>query len=413
MNLSRVPAAPFGLAMAARSLVWGCVFGWAAAVAQNTPPAAQSTKPKAPLLTQDAQKKLMSNFGTGQGLDPVVLLQKGVSLMEADRTDEAIAAFNKMAAEYPQLPEPHNNLAVIYANRGQFDKARLSLEAALRTHPAYAVAMENLSQVYARQAKEAYAKALSGTASAKKPSVEGPSLTVMRHVVLPGLSVAPDLLAAVNSLTRPPAPTTTAASAPAPTVVAAAKPAAPTTAATPTASVPAAPVKPTIVAAAPAPAPAPATAAAPAKAPAPAPVAAAPKPPATATAASTPATVAASASVGDSQQAVVTQVRQAVANWARAWSRKDMDAYFAAYTPDYNGGKSRDAWMDERRNRILGKKSIDVNVSGISVVMEGNAATAHFKQEYSAGELQVTSGKRLRFTKVGDRWLIQKESTGS
>lgn len=366
------------------------------------------------MLTQDAQKKLMSNFGTGQGLDPVVLLQKGVSLMEADRSDEAIVAFNKMAAEYPQLPEPHNNLAVIYANRGQFDKARLSLEAALRTHPAYAVAMDNLSQVYARQAREAYAKALSGTAAAKKPSVEGPSLTVMRHVVLPGLSVAPDLLAAVNSLTRPPA-AAAPASAPAPTAVAAAaaaaKPAAPTTPATPAASVPVAPPKPTIVAAAPAPVPAPTTAT-PAKAPAPPPAAAASKP-AAAVAASAPATTTATTASGDGQQAVVTQVRQAVANWARAWSNKDMDAYFAAYTPDYNGGKNRKAWMDERRNRILGKKSIEVNVSGISVVMEGNAATAHFKQEYSAGDLQVTSGKRLRFTKVGDRWLIQKESTGS
>ena len=90
-----------------------------------------------------------------------------------------------------------------------------------------------------------------------------------------------------------------------------------------------------------------------------------------------------------------------------------MDAYFAAYTPDYSGGKSRSAWMNDRRDRIMGKKSIEVNVSGISVVMEGNAATAHFKQEYSAGYLQVTSGKRLRFTKVGDRWLIEKESTGS
>ncbi len=365
------------------------------ALANNPPSAdAPSSKPNAVVLTQDAQKKLMRNFGTGQALDPVVMLQKGVSLMEANRTDEAIAALSKMATEYPQLPEPHNNLAVIYAARGQPDKARMALEAALRTHPAYAVAMENLSQIYARQAKDAYAKALPASGAGGKPNGAAPTLTVMRHVVLPGLSVAPDLLAAVNSLTRPAAPMTSSQAAAsssspatAPTVIAAAKPAVPPPVASASSSATLA-AKPTIVAAAPAPAA---------------------KPAVTTAAASPPA----AASDRDAQQAVVMQVRQAVAAWARAWSRQDMDAYFAAYAPDFNGGKNRKAWMEDRRNRITGKKSIEVNVSGISVVMEGSAATAHFKQEYSAGDLQVTSGKRLRFAKVGDRWLIDKESVGS
>jgi tetratricopeptide (TPR) repeat protein len=372
-----------------------------AALANNPPTAqASSSKPNAVVLTQDAQKKLMRNFGTGQSLDPVVMLQKGVSLMEANRTDEAIAALTKMATEYPQLPEPHNNLAVIYAARGQSDKARLALEAALRTHPAYAVAMENLSQIYARQAKDAYAKALPASGAGGKPNGAAPTLTVMRHVVLPGLSVAPDLLAAVNSLTKPATaaaatpspPPASSTAAPTPTVTAAAKPVVP-----PVPPPAASAAKPTIVAAAPTP---------PVQAPPPP----AAKPAVITAAASPPATT---ASDRDAQQAVVMQVRQAVAAWARAWSRQDMDAYFAAYAPDFNGGKNRKAWMEDRRNRITSKKSIDVNVSGISVVMEGNAATAHFKQEYSAGDLQVTSGKRLRFAKVGDRWVIDKESVGS
>jgi ketosteroid isomerase-like protein len=382
----------------------GAVLAFSQLAQANNPPvsaptaAPASSKPNAPVLTQDAQKKLMRNFGTGQSLDPVVMLQKGVSLIEANRSDEAIGAFNKMAAEYPQLPEPHNNLAVIYAARGQQDKARLALEAALRTHPAYAVAMENLSQVYARQAKEAYAKALP-SGSAGKPSSPAPTLTVMRHVVLPGLSVAPDLLAAVNSMTRPAEPTTSVlASAPAAAlaVTAATKPA--TSPAVIASAAPPAP-KPTVVAAAPTPTPPTPTT----------PPAVAGKPAAAPAAASAPTT----ALDRETQQAVVMQVRQAVVGWARAWSRQDMDAYFAAYTDDFNGGKNRKAWMDDRRNRITSKKSIEVNVSGISVVMEGNAATAHFKQEYASGDLQVTSGKRLRFAKVGDRWLIDKESVGS
>jgi hypothetical protein len=391
-----------------RCCALGAVLAFSPLAQANNPPvsaptaAPASSKPTTPVLTQDAQKKLMRNFGTGQSFDPVVMLQRGVSLIEANRSDEAIAAFNKMAAEYPQLPEPHNNLAVIYAARGQQDKARLALEAALRTHPAYAVAMENLSQVYARQAKEAYAKALP-SGSAGKPSSPAPTLTVMRHVVLPGLSVAPDLLAAVNSMTRPAVPTTSVlASAPAapPTVTAAAKPATPpaviASAAPPT-------PKPTVVAAAPT------STSTPTSTPPMTPPVAASKPAAAPAAASAPTT----ALDRDAQQAVLMQVRQAVVGWARAWSRQDMDAYFAAYTPEFDGGKNRKAWMDDRRNRITSKKSIEVNVSGISVVMEGNAATAHFKQEYASGDLQVTSGKRLRFARVGDRWLIDKESVGS
>jgi tetratricopeptide (TPR) repeat protein len=351
---------------------------------------ALSSKPSAAVLTQEAQKKLMRNFGTGQATDPIVMLQKGVSLMESNRTDEAIAALNKMASEYPQLPEPHNNLAVIYASKGQNDKARLALEAALRTHPAYAVAMENLSQMYARQAKEAYAKALPPASGPKAATVSPPSLTVMRHVVLPGLSVSPDLLAAVNNLTRPaPAASATVVVA-VPATLPASKPASPAAIAAPPAL---APTKPTVAAAS-------------------APAKPAATPPTTAAATPTPVPVP-STPDREAQQAATTQVRQAVAAWARAWSQQDMDAYFAAYTPEFDGGKNRKAWMDDRRNRIMGKKSIEVNVSGISVVMEGNAATAHFKQDYNAGELQVSSSKRLRFAKVGDRWLIDKESVGS
>ena len=58
------------------------------------------------------------------------------------------------------MPEPYNNLAVLYASQGQYDKARKSLEMAIRTHPSYAIAHENLGDVYAKMASEAYDKAL-------------------------------------------------------------------------------------------------------------------------------------------------------------------------------------------------------------------------------------------------------------
>lgn len=85
---------------------------------------------------------------------------KGVVLTEMNRQNEAIDIFTKLTEDYPELPEPWNNLAVIYAQQQQYDKARTSLEMAIRTHPSYATAHENLGDIYARLASQAYGKAL-------------------------------------------------------------------------------------------------------------------------------------------------------------------------------------------------------------------------------------------------------------
>ena len=86
---------------------------------------------------------------------------KGLILTEQGDTKEAIDVFKSLTRDFPELPEPYNNLAVLYAAQGQYDKARESLEQAIRTHPSYAVAHENLGDVYAKMASEAYDKALS------------------------------------------------------------------------------------------------------------------------------------------------------------------------------------------------------------------------------------------------------------
>ena len=85
---------------------------------------------------------------------------KGIILTERDQTDAAIEVFAQLAAEYPDLPEPHNNLAVLYASRGEYVKARDSLLLAINTHPSYATAHENLGDIYAKMAGLAYDKAL-------------------------------------------------------------------------------------------------------------------------------------------------------------------------------------------------------------------------------------------------------------
>jgi tetratricopeptide (TPR) repeat protein len=92
--------------------------------------------------------------------DPKARFLKGVILTEQGNTREAIDTFSKLTQDYPNLPEPYNNLAVIYAGQGQYDKARAALEQSIRTHPSYATAYENLGDVYAKLASQAYDKAL-------------------------------------------------------------------------------------------------------------------------------------------------------------------------------------------------------------------------------------------------------------
>lgn len=74
--------------------------------------------------------------------------------------EKAIAEYEKLAADYPLRVEPANNLAVLYADQGAYDKARKWLEKALATQPAYATAHRNLGDVYTALAELAYRKAL-------------------------------------------------------------------------------------------------------------------------------------------------------------------------------------------------------------------------------------------------------------
>jgi ketosteroid isomerase-like protein len=97
---------------------------------------------------------------TGNAKDPQGRFLKGLILAEMNRTQDAIKTFTELTDDYPELPEPYNNLAVLYASQGQFERAKGSLEKAIRTHPSYATAHENLGDIYAKMASVAYDKAL-------------------------------------------------------------------------------------------------------------------------------------------------------------------------------------------------------------------------------------------------------------
>lgn len=104
----------------------------------------------------DASDQLLA----GSPKDAELRFLKGLALTELGRQNDALQIFQALTADYPELPEPYNNLAVLYAQQKEYDKARTALEMAIRTHPTYATAHENLGDVYSRLASQAYSKAL-------------------------------------------------------------------------------------------------------------------------------------------------------------------------------------------------------------------------------------------------------------
>jgi Flp pilus assembly protein TadD len=92
--------------------------------------------------------------------EPQARFMKGLALTDEGKTEDAIGVFRALLADFPELPEPRNNLAVLYAQKGEYAQARDELERAVQAAPDYAVAHENLGDVYARLAEVEYEKTL-------------------------------------------------------------------------------------------------------------------------------------------------------------------------------------------------------------------------------------------------------------
>jgi tetratricopeptide (TPR) repeat protein len=379
---------PLTRAVAALSLASGLA---TVASAQATPTAAPA-QAAAPSPEATEIQRLIKSGQSTQALkliddalaknpkDPAMRFRRGVTLSMLDRKAEALQVFQKLVEDHPEMPAPYNNLAVLYGSQGDYDKARAALVAAIRTNPQYATAYQNLGDVYAQLASQAYSKALQLD---KSDTTVPPKLVLLRELIAnPGQATAPP---------------TVAAATPAPVPAPAAKPVQ-VAAATPPAPAPAPVPKP-----APVPPPAPVAASKP-HAPVPAPVVAAK--PATVPAAA-PASAAASADA-------IADVSTAVHDWASSWSHRDMGAYLGAYTPDYaTGGKSHKAWEEDRKSRIVPRKRIAVEISDLRVSVNGDKAQAHFKQTYESDTLTTSGHKTLDLVRSpSGKWLIRQESVG-
>lgn len=307
----------------------------------------------------------VNNYLANKPRDAQGRFLKGLILTEQGKIADAIKIFTDLTLDYPELPEPYNNLAVLYASQSQYDKAKSSLEMAIRTHPSYATAHENLGDIYAKMASQAYDRALqldSGNTTTQtklamikdlfsdKPRSKA---TVLRNPAMPGRPLMES---------TPVAKPVAAAPVAAPPVAAVAKPVAP-----------AAPVPVT-------------------------------------TAKVSGKTAAEAPVVSEKARAV----QQAVESWADSWSDQNVKKYLAHYAPDFDtpDGESRKAWAETRKERITRPKHIEVKVTNIAVdFTDSTHATVKFRQNYRASNFKANGGKTMLMVKSGNNWLIQEERT--
>jgi len=297
---------------------------------------------------------------------------KGLILTEQGKTADAIKTFSALTDDYPDLPEPYNNLAVLYAGQGQYDKAKQLLEKAISTHPSYATAHENLGDIYAKMASQAYNRALqldhSNTATQTK-------LAMIQNLFAGGArnEETPPRNTPVLSKAEGPVPGKAEEAAP---VIAGGNPPEP----------------------------------------------ARPAPAVSASASAALATITASkisAKTGTTAAAesVVKndggkEASKTVMAWAAAWSARNTDKYLAFYAADFKtpDGETRAAWEAVRRERIGKPKYIHIGIRNMAIkFIDSNHATVKFRQSYRASHLKTSGNKTLLMVKSGDKWLIQEE----
>ncbi|MCR2746654.1 nuclear transport factor 2 family protein [Limnobacter parvus] len=302
---------------------------------------------------------------------------KGLILTERNKTGEAITVFTKLTEDFPELPEPYNNLAVLYAGRGEYEKARESLEMAIRTHPSYATAHENLGDVYAKLASQSYDKALQLDG---RNSTAQTKLSLVRNLI----AGKPEAIAVAAVVPAPVTPAPTPKPAPVETKPAAVEPK-PAPAVTPP--------PPVVVA-----------------------------PPVVAVAPSKPAPTPAQPAITASQPAesktntigMDRDVLAAVEAWAKAWTDQNMAGYLGAYSKDFDtpGKMSRANWEKMREQRIVGKETIRVVVENPLITITGNQAVVKFKQSYFSNRLNNVSTKTLTMKQENGTWKITTEQVG-
>jgi tetratricopeptide (TPR) repeat protein len=92
--------------------------------------------------------------------DPQMRFWQAFMLDQMGQTAAALTTYQSLTQDYPELAEPHNNLGVLYAAQGDYPRAKVAVEAALRANPNYAAAHENMGDLMVQMARQSYEQAL-------------------------------------------------------------------------------------------------------------------------------------------------------------------------------------------------------------------------------------------------------------
>jgi colicin import membrane protein len=380
------------------------------------------------------------------------LLYAGALAAQGKR-EEAAGLYRTLIKEAPELPEPYNNLAVLYAADGHLDKALQLLERAMKTSASYATVRDNLGRVYLEMSLNSYAKALQVDEREKPPALQvlyalngrasrptdslklaqaetaelGQAHSgIEQNAPMPseGLGkaaleqAAPVALAVAEA--KPVAPAVAEAEPAAP-AVAEAKPAAPAVAEAKPAAPAVAEAKPAAPAVAEAKPAAPAVAGAKPAAPA----VAETKPAETASRDTGPgdaepvqARLESSGTSTDKLAAAQGRdpgpVLNAVQHWADAWQGQDVEGYLASYAQGFtpSHGLSREQWQAQRRQRLSKPGHIEVELEGLSVVfLAAGGARVRFLQRYRSDRYRDKTRKSLHLVDEAGTWKILSEKT--
>lgn len=116
--------------------------------------------------------------------------------------------------------------------------------------------------------------------------------------------------------------------------------------------------------------------------------------------------------IEETQEQKEKKIMLALETWAKAWSAKDLDKYFAAYSPNFEPpkGQQRKDWEADRKARISSKSAIKVQIKDMAVKWEDKKAVVTLTQSYQADEINATGKKVFDMVQESDQWLILREA---
>tara|TARA_B110000008_G_scaffold40458_1_gene37379 strand:+ start:10621 stop:11532 length:912 start_codon:yes stop_codon:yes gene_type:complete len=253
--------------------------------------------------------------------EPRLLFYKGVTEAKLNQIDNAIKTYNDLINKYPNLPEPYNNLAVIYAERQELDLAKDTLEKAIKTNSSYSVAHINLGDIYTQMATNAYNMAFEIDKDNKIARNKLKLITELFNYK-PNTNEKSIIVEELDAKIIKIEPR--------------------------------------------------------------------------------------------NKSVDKKKIIEKIAAWKTAWEAKDLDSYFDSYSENfkYPNQMSQEQWEKYRRDRIMNKKEITINISNIKTKFKKDIVHAIFYQDYKSTGYQQKSKKTLIFEFQANDWKIIEEFSG-